>query len=53
MQTPPSLGQTGEKSGDERPQVPRLRKRVHQEAENESRCLHPSCTTAGVLQVRK
>ncbi len=45
--------QAGEKSGHERPQILRLRERVHQEAENESRCLHPGCPSAGLLPVRQ
>lgn len=44
--------QAGEKSGHGRPQVLRLRERVHQEAENESWRLHPGRPSASLLPVR-
>ena len=47
------FGQTSEKSSHECLQVPRLWKRVYQEAENESRCLHPGCSTVSLLSVSK
>lgn len=45
--------QAGEKSGHECPHILRLRERVHQEAENESRRLHPGRSSVSLLPVRK
>lgn len=45
--------QAGEKSGHECPQILWLWERVHQEAENESRCLHPGCSSVSLLPVTK
>lgn len=44
--------QAGEKSGHERAQVLQLREGVHQEAEDESRCLHPGRPPVSLLPVR-
>lgn len=45
--------QAGEKSGHSCPQILWLWEGVHQEAENESRCLHTGCPSVSLLPVRK
>lgn len=48
---PNSSRQAGEKPGHPGPQVQRIRKGVHQKAENESGRLHPGGATVGLLPV--